>query len=336
MAPWIDLVARARGLSTDLLGRDRLRELAASPDLPAFAASLRNLDFAVPEECERSPVMLDRQARRMAAGRISVLARWADHRVPLLAPLIEDEDRRSLRAIIRGILGATPVESRTSGLIPTPALPEAALAELAAQPTVAAIATLLTAWGSEYGAAILRESERQHPDAFALQTALDRVFFTHASRAARKVGEPLRCYVRLMIDLENAWTALAGAAGQLERDAQLLFIEGGESVTREQFTTMINAAAPTPALALLLHNTESELLRSSLTTRQPWWNAEDGALAALLTHYRQTSRLHPLAADTVILCLLRVRAEARDLARLIWGIVLGVPRDQLIAELVTC
>ena len=336
MTPWIDLVARARGLSTELLGRDRLRALAECADLAAFAALLREMSYAVPAEHDRDPVQLDRFARRIAGERLRVLSRWADHRVPLLAPLLEDEDRRSLRAIIRGVLGATPVELRTSGLIPTPALPVAALDELACQASVAAVATMLTAWGSEYGSAIAREADRQHPDAFALQTAIDRVFFTHAARAARKVGEPLRRHVRLMIDLENAWTALAGAAGQLERDAESLFIDGGQSVTRERFAAMVGAKAPSPALAMLLETTSDDLLSRSLTTRQPWWNAEDGALGALLLHYRESARLRPLAADIVILCLLRIRAEVRDLARIVWGIVLDVPRDQLIGELVTC
>ena len=336
MTPWIDLVARARGLGNELLGRDRLRVLASCSDLAALAATLREMSYPIPLECDRDPVLLDRQTRRVAANRLRILSRWADHRVPLLAPLIEDEDRRSLRAILRGILGDVPVESRTSSLIPTPALPESALCELAAQTSVAAMATLLTAWGSAYGAALMTEAHRQHPDAFALQTALDRVFFAHALRAARKVGEPLRRYVRLMIDLENAWTALAGAAGQLERDAQLLFIDGGESVTREQYTAMVSASAPTPALTLLLRGTKDDLLTRSLTTRQNWWNAEDGALGTLLAHYRYTVRLHPLAADTVILYLLRVRAEVRDLARIVWSIMLDVPRDQLFAELVTC
>ena len=336
MMPWIDLVARARGLGNELLGRDRLRALAGCADLPTLAQGLREMSYPVPLEGDRDPILLDRQTRRVAADRLRVLARWADRRVPLLAPLIEDEDRRSLRAIVRGVLGAVPVESRTSSLIPTPALPEAALTELAEQTSVAALATLLTSWGSAYGSALMSEAHRQHPDAFALQTAIDRVFFTHASRAARKVGEPLRRYVRLMIDLENAWTALAAAAGQLERDAQSLFIEGGEGVTRDRYREMTEASAPTPALTLLLRDSKDELLTRSLTMRQQWWSAEDGALTALLMHYRQSVRLHPLAADTVILYLLRVRAEVRDLSRIVWSIMLDVPRDQLFAELVTC
>ena len=336
MTPWVDLVSRARGLSTELLGRDRLRMLAQSSDLPALSAALRDMSYTIPLEYERDPVQLDRQARRVAASRIRVLARWANDRVPLLAPLLEDEDRRSLRAIVRGVLGATPVESRTTGLIPTPAFPETLLDELAAQANVAAVATLLVAWGSEYGGAIMREAERQHPDAFAIQTAIDRLFFTHALSAARRVGEPLRRHVHLMIDLENTWTALAGAAGQLEREVDALFLDGGESVTRDRFARMATATAPSPALDMLLDETKDALLTKSLTTRRPWWTAEDGALAAMLAHYRHTTRLHPLAADSVIFCLLRIRAEVRDLSRIVWGIILGVPRDQLLAELVSC
>ena len=146
-ARWEDLATRARGLATHLLGRADLDGLARAESLDALADVLRARGF-LPAGGPATPGALELAVRRMAGARLAVLAAWGHARNTLLAVVFEDEDRRSLRALLRGAVRAAPPEERLAGLIPTPGLPERALAELAGQPTPGAIAALLTAWGS--------------------------------------------------------------------------------------------------------------------------------------------------------------------------------------------
>ena len=96
--------------------------------------------------------------RRKAAARMRLLARWAGGRDAVLAVVFEEEDRRSLRALLRGAVQGARAEERLEDLIPTPLLPERALAELARQARPAAIAALLTAWQNPYGPALLQQA----------------------------------------------------------------------------------------------------------------------------------------------------------------------------------
>ena len=323
-------------MSAELLGCDRVRALSRSADLTAVADALRDAGYHLSFDAEHDPRALEAEVRRIAGERLRLLARWEDHRSPLVAALLEDEDRRSLRTILIGILGGVAADSRSAGLIPTPALPENALEELAGSPSVSRVASQLTAWGSAYGEAIAREAAKRQPDALILQNAIDRVYFAHGSRAARKAGEPLRSHLRLLVDLANARTALDCVGDESGRDFDGLFLDGGAVVTRDRYEGMISEATPSRALVRLLRESPDDTLCRALTVRHPWWNAEDAALAALLFHYRQRARAHPLSAETVIFCALRLRAELRDLSRIIWGVQLDVPREQLTAEMVSC
>ncbi len=167
------------------------------------------------EEGTASPAALELALRRAAADRLRLLARWCGPRVAILAVLFEDEDRRSLRALLRGSLQHAPAEARLAGLVPTPTLPERALRELANQATPAAVAALLTAWRNPYGSVLLAAASAAQPDLFTLELLVNRTFAARASRAARGTGL-LADYVRDAIDLENAVHG-AGARERGER-----------------------------------------------------------------------------------------------------------------------
>ena len=184
---WEDLNARARGLGTHLLSGPQLNALAMAADIAALGEALRRLGYPL-EEGAASPGALELALRRMAAGRLHILARWCGPRVGVLAVWFEDEDRRSLRAMLRGAVQHAPADTRLAGLVPTPALPERALRELANQPTPAAVAALLTAWRNPYGSALLAAASVAQPDLFTLEILVNRTFAQRATRAARGGG----------------------------------------------------------------------------------------------------------------------------------------------------
>lgn len=338
MSGWTDVAVRARGLGTHLLGHERLAALAAVRPVHALGNAMAEgtpelLPYLPPESSDAAA--LERATRRLAAARLRVLRRWATGaRARALAVLLDDEDRRSLRAILRGALGSVPTESRIVGLMPTPALPERALALLARQATPNAIAALLRAWGSSYGNALQAEAERPHPDPYILQVAIDREFARRALRGSRHSGA-LRHYARLRIDGENAVTAVTIAGGSLGHAAGELFVEGGRWLDRALFVRAAEGTLPAQAIEELAEGLAATPIARQLPAPSQWWTIDDTVLRGLCRYYRARARAHPISIADVILYVLRLRAEVRDLSRLIWGATLGAPSAQVARDLVS-
>lgn len=334
-AGWEDLNARARGLSTRLLRRARLEALAASPDLGALATELRSAGLLVPESPAPSPQTLDLAVRRMAAARLRTLARWSGPRTAVLSVVFEDEDRRSLRAILRGAVEGAPAEARLSGLIPTPSLPERALKELARQPTTAAAATLLLAWRHPYGPVIASEARTADPNLFRLEMALNRAFAARALAGARR-SATLLAYVRDVIDLENGRTALVLASQGTDVVPKDVFLAGGRRVSIEAFELAVASGDPARAGERL-----SEAFAGTPPAEPFRRQSQDpvalerALLRAQIVNLWRTSRLYPLGPAPLLGFLLRLRAEVLDLRQIIWGVALGAPRAVVTETLVT-
>ena len=135
-ARWEAPNARARGLGTHLLSDEAMSALATAPDLAAMVALLEAAGIVIPEEGRLTPLAIELGIRRAAADELQRLARWFGDRSAAPGLIFADEDRRSLRAMIRGAAAGASAEARLVGLIPTPNLPERVLAELARQPRV--------------------------------------------------------------------------------------------------------------------------------------------------------------------------------------------------------
>lgn len=334
MTMWTDVISRVRGLSSRLLGRVELERLATSRDLGCMAAELATSAYspAVDVEGPLTAVAIDRGTRRVAGERLTTIANWAGERGELLSPVFEDEDRRNLRALTRCIAAQVPVEQRLAGLLPTPALPSPALEQLALAARLREFAATLTSWGNTYGRVILAESLRPQPDLFLMQLALDREFARRTLDAALHAGEPLRGYVRLQIDVENARTALAAAAGTLEHDPQSLFIAGGDAITPELFRSLATSTESEARARL------SRVVAGTVLAPIAPEGRDDGdaaLLTALLRDMHRTVRLDPVSLAVVLEYVLRLRAELQDLSRVIWGIAMQLPRRRIIAKLVT-
>jgi vacuolar-type H+-ATPase subunit C/Vma6 len=334
---WGDLVARSRGMATHLLHRGELAALARAQDLPGLAADLARRGFAIEEE-SGSPATLDLAVRRRAAAELRNLARWSGPRSEILAVVFEDEDRRSLRTILRGIAQRAAPERRLAGLLPTPALPERVLQELARQSSPADVASLLMLWKNPYGPALREGAARAEPDLLGLEIGIDRTFAARALRAARRAGRRgvLLWYVRQTIDLENALSALVLSGEDTTARVDDVFLPGGAAISREMFEAVVR----TGTFALAAQRLSSAFAGSPLA--RPFADAAAGAgdierlvLGSRIAQLRQRALREPLGPASVLHYALRVRAEVLDLRHIIWGISLGAPRSGLEKALVS-
>ncbi len=332
---WDDLNARARGLSGRLLASSDLVGLADARDLPGLVQALEGLGYLPHVESPSSPAV-DRALRRVMAGRLRVLAHWSGPRADRLVAIFEDEDRRSLRAILHGAAAGAPPEVRLASLIPTPSLPTRALEELVRAPTVLDVASLLVAWGHPYGGAVLEEARRPRPDPLVIDLEINARYFERALESARRAGSGLLAWVRELIDLENAWSAaaLAGQAGGL--DPGEFFVAGGTELDRRGFESAVRAGSATQALesvaASFAPGPLAAVFRAGAGDPP---RLEDLVLRSQIERQVRAARRDPLGLAPVLAFVLRLRAEARDLRRILWGVILDAPRGDLIDQLVT-
>jgi vacuolar-type H+-ATPase subunit C/Vma6 len=337
MSPsWEDLNSRVSGLSSRLLRRSQLEMLSQARDLAGLAVGLENTGLLPPGFAERSsPGAIDLAVRRVSADRMRLLAQWSRERTDSLAVIFEDEDRRSLRAIFRGVNQGAPSEARMAGLIPTPSLPEKALEELAHQPTAAEVVTLLVIWKNPYGAPLRKEAQQAQPDLFKLELILNRTFAQRASHAAREAGQILEDYVSLVIDLENASAALVLAEqGQDVHPAQC-FISGGRRLSYMTFRNTVYAGGAAQAGAVLgLAFTGTPFAEAFRSLGADPVRLEEELTALQVKDAQRIARREPLGPGSAVAYALRLRAESVDLRRIIWGVALDAPREQLFTDLI--
>lgn len=322
MSDWGDLVARVRGLSTHLLGAGQLRSIAESRGLAQLSVALAQAGV-LPAPLERAGARtLEQGVRRHAARQLHLVWRWAGDRTSRLAPLVEDEDRRSIRAMLRGASSGTPPDARLAGLVATPSLPERALLDLARRGDVATVAAQLAAMGSPYASAILDEASRQYPDLLRLECALNTKFAARASAAAARADAPMRAYVTSVIDVENCWTARLLPVNSTLADGDDYFAEGGTELSRERWMAAVTAPTVLARDAILQKTAASPWLRAAAAGSV---RLEDAVLQATIAHQHGLARQDPLGTASIIEYVLRLRAEVRALQRIIWSVSLRVP-----------
>jgi vacuolar-type H+-ATPase subunit C/Vma6 len=333
-ARWNAVNARVRGLGTHLLRRGHLETLAREPDVPALAAELARLGFLRPDD-GTDPATVDLAIRRSAAAKLGTLARWCADRPEVSAVVFEDEDRRSLRALLRGAAQNASPDARMAGLLPTPALPERALGELARQPTPAAVAVLLVAWGHPYGSPLLDVTAGAHPDLFKLEVRLGQTFAARALAAARRGGRRLVTYVQELIDLENAFAAMVLAEQGEDTTPKEAFVAGGRGLAIAEFEQAVATRSPLLAGADLARAFRGAVAAAFVRRGQggALGRLERDVLHGRIGALRAAARIDPLGPGPFLLFALRLRAQVLDLRRIVWGVALGAPRTELAAEL---
>ena len=327
MTDWGDLVARARGLSTHLLSATQLAQLADCADLATFAALAAEYGAIEPLADPRvaEPHALELAARRRATQRFALIVHWARERMTALTPLLDDEDRRAVRALARGAVGGIPGPERMAGLVPTPLLPVRALEELSRAGDLATIGALLIAWRHPFGAVVSEEGTRQTVDLFRFEVALARAAAQRARACAGTADSAMRHYVQRTIDLENLSAALVLAGHHTDASPASVFISGGALVTLDDLTFAVDTASP-DAIAQRLATRVRGAPPLLAALRPGARTADDAALSAMIGEFRRRSLREPLGLAAVIAFWLRQRAELRALQQITWRITMGVPR----------
>jgi vacuolar-type H+-ATPase subunit C/Vma6 len=330
---WEDLNARVRGLATHLAPRDALEELAGAPDLATLARGCVTLGVISDEPEEATPIALELAFRRGAARNLLLLERWLGPREPLLRIVFEDEDRRSLRALIRGAAAGVASELRLAGLIPTSSLPERQLEELARQSRVRDLAALLVVWQHPYGSPLLAAAGGATPDLFKVECALNQTFARRAAEGSRHGGRELFAWVEETIDLENLKGALVLASGDQEQPPELAFLPGGRRIPLERFRVAALTRDPVRTAALLAGCFGAKIARLLQRHATAPAALENALLAHRLLKLQSRARHDPLGPAPVLWYLLRLRAQALRLRLLLWSTAIGLPpalrRDRL-------
>jgi vacuolar-type H+-ATPase subunit C/Vma6 len=307
--------------------------LAAVADLPALVTQLEHAHEPLRLRGPRSDATSVEQAvRRRAAERLALLARWCRDHPALLEAIFGDEDRRSLRALVRGAVAGAAPEARLAGTLPTPSLPLRALETLAAQRDVAALGALLAAWSHPLASALRDAPRRGAPDLLALEAALTRVFAARAFAAARHGDAVLRAYLAQLVDVENVLAALTLTAGPTELEPAAVLVSGG-TVALSALEGVARARPGLPALRAAEEAFRGTVFASGFTEVGPARIAE--RLASLLrAHLHRLARIDPLGSAPVLDYALRVRDEVQRFQRLAWGLSLGAPLAERMGEAV--
>ena len=297
------VAARARGLVTTVLPREALAELDAARDARELAAVLAHTGLGALHSADD----LDRLARDRVASDLAILARWTD----ALAAIELDEDRRSLRGIVRGLAAAdVPAERRLAGAVPTRRLPAELLDQLARAASPAELAALL----ADHPYATVLASAGTPINLLAVELELARCFAT----LARTRDRALRTYIAQLVDAENAAAALLLA----ERGADVphQHLPHGRLVDRATFEKAA-AGRPDAARVLLARALAGTPLTRALhgSRAMPF---EEATLAWQLATQARLRRTDPLGLAPALYTLLRRREEARCLRRVAWRLAL--------------
>jgi len=301
------IAARARGLGTTVLGGDVLSELDHVRDFDQLVGALARAGVTPPAVYDAET--LDRTMRDRIARDHATLRRYTTD----LGPLELDEDRRSLRAIVRGLVGAVSARRRLAATIPTAGLPSSVLAALAEATNAGEIAAILVRCGHPFAPVFPRTSI----DLLELELALARRF----AEIARSNDRALHTYLEQLIDAENAEAALVLATRSHDLAPSSAFVAGGRRLDRATF--LVAAAGPIEAARdHLSHAFAGTPLERAVLASAPA-AVEDAALAWQLETQARLRRIEPLGLAAAVHVVLRRRDEARHVRRAAWRVALG-------------
>lgn len=324
-ASWSDVNARVAGLSTRLLGPAALAELRGARSLADVAPLLAANRYAAATPGAPTVAALEQEIRGTVADRLALLDRWLGRRRDALRVLYEDEERRSIRSLLRGAAQGAPAEQRLTGLVPTAGLPEPMLQRLAGCSSPLSVVDELESSGHPFAAGLREAGVGATVDLYRLELALDRTFAGRARDASRH--PVLRGYAERLIDLRNAWAALlAEPPGPVSGAAADSFVEGGRGLDAEAFRRITEEADPRERRRLLAERFAGSFLGPVL---EPGGatpvSLETAALEALVGEQVRAKRRDPTSPAPIVLYALRLRADTVELRRILWALALRRP-----------
>jgi len=324
---WDEVNARARGLATHLLDRQALAGLAAARDWADLLGRLAGLGYPleVAGGGALDPTGFDRAVTLATAARLDLLGRWLGSRRAVLAVVLEEEERSSLRALLRGAAQGASPGARLRMVLPTPGLPRKTLERLAHAASVPELVRQLAKCGHPAGRALrVVLDEAPEPGLRSMEWALTRLFTERARRAAESGGPVLRRYVAELVDQENLWTVLLGAPADAPGAAPE-FLEGGSRLTKAEFVRLRAERDREACLTSLERSLRGTALGMALAPPVELPALPARAAAARVRWLRGVARRDPLGPAVVLGVLERMRAEARILRGMAWGIAFGAP-----------
>lgn len=331
-----DINARARGLRTHLLPPSVLDKLARATSLFALQQDLSALGFVRPD-APATAAALERAVRRHSAEQIAILSRWSDGpRGIALAVVFEDEDRRSIQAVVRGAQQGARADARLAGLVPTASLPERALQALAAQPTVKDVIHLLGWWRHPLAPPLLEPASKPNPSLFRIEVALHRAFARRAKRAAKKADRHLIAHVTQVIDIMNAWSVLLHFNEGDPAIAELTFVDGGSAFLRNDFERLMSLHHLDDVADMLTRQFRGSPLSSAFRRGlENFPELEAAILRAQIDQQNRAMRVDPSGTAPIIGYILELRAQVLTLRRIVWGVALHAPSGMLFPGLET-
>jgi len=330
-----DINTRARGLRTHLLPANDLERLARTTSLLTLQRELSGLGY-IRSDAPATAMSLERAIRRRAASQMAILDRWCtDDRRAALAVIFEDEDRRSIQAILRGAQQGTGTEMRMAGLVPTRSLPERALLTLAGQPTPTDVIRMLALWNHPLGAPLVAAASGAHPSLFEIEVELQRAFARRASARAHQGGSQLLEYVEQVVDVMNAWSALLHFVERDPAIVDMTFVEGGRWLTRDVFHKLMTLETRPQVEKRLAWELRKSALGSAFHNElDSLAQLESAMLRAQIDWQNRAVRVDPSGAAPIIGFAIELRAEVVNLRGIIWGVALRAPAAMIQAEMV--
>jgi len=321
-ARWEDVNARCRGLGTHLLGPVDFVAIEAAPEWRALPRLLQSrLGGAEPPATPRE---LDAALLRHYGTALAVVERWLGPRRRLLRVVWEDEERRTLRGLLRGAAEGASVERRLEGAVATLRLPGRLLLRLAGAHTTAEALALAAGAGLPLAAAA--EGVKVGPGAaglLELEAALSRAWATRAVAGAKGGGRRLRDWIAETIDAENLLAlSVAGSwAGELEPGEA--WLPGGRLLGEARFAQIAGAADDTARAALLRTAFKRGPIRAALDAAAGPADLERRILERRTTAAAVAARREPLGPWPTLWFLLRSRLEVQRLRRASWALAFG-------------
>lgn len=337
------LATRVRAMRARLLDPARLDALAASPDLPALGKALRRTPYAGVIEraggAEDVAAIEEGLRREFRAGAMTLRAAASGRRRVLIDLLLLRWEAVNLKAIVRGRVAGSPAEEILAGCAPIGWSDEPALAELARQPSLAAVVETVTLWRHPFArplaAAIGSQRAAGAPDdridLDAVERALDRSWFDEARRTLGPADEDdraLAAYFGWLIDLRNLLDAVR-ARQEGDRAAGAVFAEGGIDVDRTLFDRVLRAADWAAVSDLISGTRYGSVPIVGEGGHPPVTQVERRLASALIRRLDGLARPNPLGFALVIGTFERKANEVANLRMIAQGVAYGMAPEEI-------
>lgn len=332
------LTTRVRAMEGDLLTWSVYQDLFAREEPDAWVETLSRTPYGAFLGATASRLSevgrIEEAIRRSLSQAFRGLVRMAQGRPRrLLEILVGRWELKSLETILRGKRAQLGAEEILAATIPTAALDEPALAELARQPSLRAALEMLVAWRTHYRRpirAFLRSGTEE--DLASLEEEMERTYFLDALGWLETGGRKervLREWIGLQIDRVNLLTSLRGFQGPgMVIRGKGAFLPGGNLSPK-----LLSGAQQVRERREAAERLRQTPYGRSLEGWEEWVREGDlSPLERAIDRRRFRWSLRQLRADPlgvgVLVGYVEAKAqEAGNLRLLLWGETAGLPRE---------